>query len=221
MYEGKSNSPVGEYFLHRRILVFVKDRLPDDISIEACLRKIEKKIPEHLLHELDSIYIGQFKEFAERDINAFYRDGAIFVTNDQSDDSDLIDDIVHEIAHSVEEYHTSKIYGDALLEGEFLGKRQRLYDIMRQHELDVDITRVQKLFFNLKYSLKFDNLLYKQVGYPLLASISVGLFCNPYAITSLREYFASGFEEYYIGDRMHLKRTCPRLYNKINELNEE
>ena len=154
-------------------------------------------------------------------LRSLYRDGAIFVTNDQSDDSDLIDDIVHEIAHSVEEYHTSKIYGDALLEGEFLGKRQRLYDIMRQHELGIDITRMQKLFFNLKYSLKFDNLLYKKVGYPLLASISAGLFCDPYGITSLREYFASGFEAYYMGDRMYLKKVCPQLYNKINELNEE
>lgn len=221
MYEGRSNSPVGEYFLHQRVLVFVKDQLPEEVSIEACLKEIEDNIPERLLHELDSIYIGQFDEFIERDINAFYRDGAIFVTNDQSDNRDLIDDIIHEIAHSVETCYTSQIYGDDLLEEEFLGKRHRLYDLLRQHELDFDITRVQKLFFNLKYSLKFDNLLYKRVGYPFLTSISAGLFCNPYAITSLREYFASGFEEYYMGDRMFLKKACPHLFNKITELSED
>jgi hypothetical protein len=221
MYEGSKHSPVGEYNLFKRVLVLVKDPLPENISLSKCIEKIEKKIPEHLLHDLDSIYIGQFEEFVERDINAFYRDGAIFVTNDQADASDLTDDIIHEIAHSVEGYHKSQIYGDALLEREFLGKRRRLYDTMRQQDLDIDITRAQKLFFNLKYSSKFDNLLYKKVGYPLLASISTGLFNNPYAITSLREYFASGFEQYYMGDRMYLRKTCPQLYNKITELNEE
>jgi len=221
MYEGSKHSPVGEYNLFKRVLVLVKDPLPENVSLSKCIEKIEKKIPERLLHDLDSVYIGQFEEFVERDINAFYRDGAIFVTNDQADASDLTNDIVHEIAHSVEGYYKSQIYGDALLEREFLGKRRRLYDMMKQHELGIDITRAQKLFFNLKYSLKFDNILYKTVGYPLLASISAGLFSNPYAITSLREYFASGFEEYYVGDRMYLKKVSPHLYNKIIELNEE
>jgi len=34
----------------------------------------------------------------------------------------------------------------------------------------------------------------------------------------VNEYFARGFEEYFIGDKETLKRTCPVLYKKIDEL---
>ena len=60
--------------------------------------------------------------------------------------------------------------------------------------------------------------LYADVGYPLLTSLTMGLFISPYAATSLREYFARGFEEYYIGDRKYLTNISPVLYNKIEYL---
>jgi Mlc titration factor MtfA (ptsG expression regulator) len=48
--------------------------------------------------------------------------------------------------------------------------------------------------------------------------MTAGLFPSPYAATSLREYFAIGFEHYYLKDRKVLKRDCPVLYNKLAEL---
>ena len=215
-----------EYQIYGRVLVLIKDPLPAEIDVVSILGNIEKSIPSHLLHDLDSIYIGQFDEFIERDINAFYRDGAIFATNDQVDDSDLMDDLVHEMAHSVESYYSAQIYGDGEIEQEFLGKRRRLLDLLAQHELDVDLKdkSLRDSFFDLKYSQKFDNMLYKDIGYTLLSNITRGLFCNAYATTSLREYFASGFEEFYMADRQYLKKICPALFEKLqylNNLNEE
>lgn len=221
MYEGASHSPVGEYHLFGHILVLVKDPLPENVSLELCLKKVEKTIPEQLLFDLDSVYIGHFDEFFERDINAFYRDGAIFITNEQVDDDDFIDDLVHEIAHCTEGRYQSQIYGDDKIEHEFLGKRRRLFDLLSQQEIDVDLSRIKKLFFNLNYTPTFDNILYKKLGYPLLSSIGNGLFVSPYAITSLREYFASGFEEYFIGDREYLRKVSPSLYWRIKEMSEE
>ena len=46
----------------------------------------------------------------------------------------------------------------------------------------------------------------------------MGLFSTPYAVTSLREYFATGFEEFYIGDRNYIKKISPNLYNKLTYL---
>ena len=46
------------------------------------------------------IIVGWFKEFEERDINAFYKDATIYVSNVQDDEDDMVDDIVHEFAHS-------------------------------------------------------------------------------------------------------------------------
>ena len=215
-----------EYQIYGRVLVLIKDPLPAEIDVASILGNIEKSIPSHLLHDLDSIYIGQFDEFIERDINAFYRDGAIFATNDQIDDSDLMDDLVHEMAHSVEPYYSAQIYGDGEIEQEFLGKRRRLLDLLTQHKLDINLKdkSLRDSFFDLKYSQKFDNMLYKDIGYTLLSNITRGLFCNAYAITSLREYFASGFEEFYMADRQYLKKICPALFEKLqylNNLNEE
>ena len=42
----------------------------------------------------------------------------------------------------------------------------------------------------------------------------------PYSITSIREYFGNGFEEYLRGDAKYLKNISPTLYNKIEELLE-
>ena len=41
---------------------------------------------------------------------------------------------------------------------------------------------------------------------------------NNCSITSLREYFAAGFEEFYLGDRAYLKKNCPYIYNKLQLL---
>ena len=44
------------------------------------------------------------------------------------------------------------------------------------------------------------------------------MFIRPYASVSLREYFATGFEAYYLGKRDSLEKISPILYDKINAL---
>ena len=70
----------------------------------------------------------------------------------------------------------------------------------------------------MEYNLEFDDYLYGTVGYPILQTLSIGLFPDAYGITSIREYFASGFEMYFLGDRDYLKKISPILYKKIREL---
>ena len=67
-----------------------------------------------------------------------------------------------------------------------------------------------------------DDYLYQVVGYDRLNFIvsSYGLFASPYAATSLQEYFANGFEHFFLDDRKNLKECCPELYKKIEELYE-
>ena len=71
---------------------------------------------------------------------------------------------------------------------------------------------------NIEYSEEFDEFLYKSIGYEKLANISTGLFVSPYGITSLREYFANGFEEYFIRDPFYLKKISPQIFNKIEQI---
>ena len=78
--------------------VFIKDKLPEDIDAEFVFNYVSSRLPAHLIDGVDIIYIGQFPRMKQKGINAYYEDGAVYVTNQQSDDMDMIDDIIHELS---------------------------------------------------------------------------------------------------------------------------
>jgi len=193
--------------------VYIKDRLPDHIDPEFVFNYISIRIPFHLARGVDIIYVGLFPEMVEREISAYYEDGAIYVTNQQEEDIDMIDDIIHELAHSVERSHEHLIYGSGHLQGEFKAKRRNLYTII--HEM----YEVPDSFLNsIEYTQEIDGFLYKTIGYDILNQMVANIFISAYAATSISEYFARGFEEYFIGDRDTLKQLSPVLYRLIDEL---
>ena len=212
----KAQKKQKEFKLFGDISVFIKDPLPEDIDIRSVLAKLESLIPRYFASGLDMIIIGANSEFEERDINAMYRDGAIYVTNFQITEGDLLDDIIHELAHAVEENNGEFLYSDELIFKEFMGKRKRLLDILTQEGYSVDMENSM----NAEYNREFDEFLYQEVGYPTLTSLTMGLFASPYGATSLREYFANGFEEYFLGDRNYLKKISPFLYSKLDKAEE-
>ena len=205
-----------EHFLYGDILVLVKDPLSENVDLDYSLRKIEESIPRHLVYGLDYIIIGHFPEFDERQINAFYKDGAIYVSNVQDDNDDFIDDIIHEIAHLVEKSYGALIYEDQRVAREFLGKRQRLFYSLKAEGFPV----LPKDFMQTEYSQEFDMFLFEEVGYPRLTQLTLGLFLTPYGATSLPEYFAESFEYYFLKERPYVKTIAPACYQKIEELRE-
>ena len=97
---------------------------------------------------------------------------------------------------------------------EFLIKRKEL-----EFELRTEGYWTDKYdFSNLKFDQSFDDFLYKRVGRNMLRMVTSGLFIRPYAAVSLREYFATGFEAYYLGQAETLQKISPTLYDKINKL---
>ena len=60
--------------------------------------------------------------------------------------------------------------------------------------------------------------MHKAIGYEKINNVAPTLFIRPYAATSVREYFATGFEAYYLGKQDTLEKISPMLYDKINEL---
>lgn len=200
------------------IQILIKDPfLQNNIDLDVVMNYVTSNVPSNFLEYIDYVIIGQFKELNSRSVNAAYMDGAIYVTNDQDDEDDLIDDLIHEIAHAVEERNFIEIYSDGNIESEFLSKRERLFHLLSAEEdLDLEYQNFQKP----EYSKDFDNLLYYQIGYPLLAAVSVNIFYSPYAITSLNEYFACGFETYYNKkDHNRLSSISPILFDKLEKLN--
>tara|TARA_R100000152_G_C6692926_1_gene124121 strand:+ start:104 stop:805 length:702 start_codon:yes stop_codon:yes gene_type:complete len=209
-----------EQFLFGTIPVYINPELfflDGHSNIKQVIGMVEKNVPSHLASEVDVIYVGDFEEFEKKRFNAAYQDGAIYVINVQDNSKDMADDIVHEIAHAVEEKHADLLYGDGRLQREFLGKRERLYQILKAN--NEDSQEYKNLFHTLEYDIKLDDYLVNQVGYKKLRSYIEGLFYSPYATTSIREYFARGFEAYFLfRDHKYLANTSPVLYNKLETL---
>ena len=209
-----------DQFVVNKIQVFIKDMLPHGVSPEFVFDYISSRIPPFLTKNIDVIYVGQFPEMKERDINAYYDNDAIYVTNDQDDEMDMIEDIIHEISHAVEHYNQEFIYGNGSIQREFIAKRKRLSALLSQkYDVPSDFN------INFEYDRAIDDFLYRVVGYDVLNQVCVGIFPSAYAATSLSEYWAKGFEELFIGDPSNLRQMCPVLYKTlailIKELKDE
>ena len=137
------------------------------------------------------------------------------MTNKYTDPREMVDDLVHEIAHSVEEIHESLIYGDKKIEKEFIEKRKMLWHLLKDQNFKPELHS----FLNPEYQEDLDMFFYNEIGYPILSMISNQIFYSPYAATSLREYFANGFEAFFMKEEVHrLKKISPILFLKINDL---
>jgi len=202
------------YFMN--VLVRIHDPLPKHISLENVMYEIERRIPKKYFKNIESIKIGDFDFLNKKKVNASYHNKIIYLTNAQEDDMDMADDIAHELAHSVEEHESDKIYKDSLLKGEFLAKRKRLYALLLAYGFKPD----KEEFSEIEYSKNFDAYLYHDVGYEALSSMAGNLFYSPYAATSLREYFANGFEAFYYHREFDkLTIISPILFDKLMKLN--
>ena len=194
--------------------VYILEPLAEQVDLSKVISKVEFLLPDKILATIDVIYVKHLKEFETRDINALYKDGAIYVTNMQDNDEDMIDDIVHEFAHAVEGTYGARLYEDEKIQKEFLGKRIRFESILRAAGFDT----LRYNFKNLEYSQALDEFFFEDIGYPTLVNYSYGLFLGPYGTTSLREYFATGFEEFFMGDRRLLNSLSPAVHEKLNDL---
>ena len=199
-----------------QINLFFKDPFLNDIDHEIVFKKVDNLLPEHILELIDIIYIGEFDHFKEKNTNAMYSDRAIYVDCKQKDENDLIDDIIHEFAHASEDGFGALLYEDDMIKQNFLSKRTKLKNILKYEDYNIDDHNLD----DIDFSDSLDKFFFWEVGYEKLNNLSQGLFLAPYSATSLKEYFARGFEEFYLGNRNFLKNICPYIYKKLSFLDE-
>ena len=214
-YVKHSKQNAGIYYLND-IPVWTEDPLPDSIDLRQSLLDVAKRLPKIYLKYIQAVRIGIFEEMLERELNALYKDGVLYVSNMQDNNTDMLDDIIHEIAHAVEEHNHDLVYGDEGVFLEFLGKRKRLYELLKSEGYDVTIEQ----FLTTTYDYDFDMFLFQDIGYPVLETLTLGLFVSPYSVTSINEYFAVGFENFYMGEANYIKKICPILSEKLYYLDE-
>jgi len=216
----KRSKKMRDHFSLNGVSVIIKDALPQEVNLEFVLNYISARVPFYLTQNIEIIYVGKFPEMEEREINAFYENDAIYVTDEQEEEMDMIEDIIHEISHAVEQNNQEFIYESGQLQREFLGKRRALSNLLSQKfkvppDFDIDF----------EYDRSIDDFLFRDVGYDALNQICVGIFPSAYACTSVSEYWAKGFEELFIGETSDLRQMCPVLYRTlallIKELKDE
>ena len=213
----KAKKQKKEFLLFSRIMIYIQDPIVSDlVDFNQVTKTIEEYTPSHLFDNIDIIYIGQFQELIDRELEALYDSSAIYITNVLRDNVDYIENILHENAHSIEESDGLMIYGDQKIQTEFVGKRARLFAAIKSEGYDVSGLN----YMESEYQHNIDSFLYQEIGYDNLNYLINGLFINPYAATSISEYFASGIEKYLLSgdDRRRLRVFSPELTKKIEEL---
>jgi hypothetical protein len=199
-----------EYHIYN-IPLFVVDAPEETVDLPEFCREVESYIPQRLLENVEVVYIGNFKELQGR--NATYINGGIYMSPEEPTNFDMLENFTHEVAHSLEEQYGMLIYEDDLV-NEFKGKRNRLYHILNAEGFHINPV----LYSFTEYNQKFDEFLAHEVGYPTLLTLTMGLFASPYGATSIQEYFANGFEKYFLTNPRTVRDISPVLYRKIEEI---
>jgi len=208
-------TPKAHFMIHGRIPVYFKNGLTKKINMDSVCKRVGNLLPAFLFKNISAVSIGNYDTLDDRNVDSVYNKKIIYLTNVQDDEEDIIENILHEVAHSLEEVYSEQIYGDELLKKEFLRKRKQLYN-----ELSVKYNIDDKYFRKTEYSKTLDTFFYKKIGYDTLSYFTEPLFVSPYSATSLREYFSEGFEKYYLGHQQMIMDLSPELYNKIKQLEE-
>jgi len=210
------------FYFNRGIEFVIKDPLPKDINIEKVMGLLRANLPVSSYDGIKNVYFGKFKILDKRQLTALHHKDNIYVDSaEATSEKEILDDLVHEFAHRFEENNTEAIYEDGKIVNEFIGKRNRLFNLISQ-EVNMDSIEEGKInyfdFLNTEYDEELDAFLYKEIGYEKIRNLAPTLFIRPYAATSLREYFATGFEDYYLEGGQQLKNISPVLYDRINAL---
>lgn len=204
-----------EYVLFGSIPLIIKDKLTNTVDIYELINAIETLLPKFSKNLVNSIIILDHPIFDTKKVNAFYHKNKMYISNHQDNLNDMLDDIVHEYAHVLGKEYNDQIYSDQIIEDEFLFKRHQLERIIKYQGFDI----VEYNFDDIKYNKELDNFLLNVIGYERFNKLTnYGLFINPYAATSLREYYATGFEEYMLGDHQELQAISPKLFIKIKNI---
>ena len=207
-------------FYFNRGIEFVLDKpLKKDIDIEKVMGLLRSNLPVSSYVGINNVYFGEFDILKKRSLTALHHKDNIYISSEvMSSEKEILDDLVHEFAHRFEENNSEKIYEDGKIINEYLGKMNRLHDLITQ-DYDLDYFGITYFdFINTEFDEKFDKFLYEKIGYEEMENMAPTLFIRPYAATSVREYFATGFEDYYLEGGLQLKKISPILHSRIELL---
>lgn len=189
----------------------------DPFLFRKIIQDLKETLPSVCFRNLDYIVLGEFSYGKQKDYKAFYVDKKIYIDSSSKVNEELKSTITHEFAHHLENTIPELIYEDSELVNEFKDKRQTLQNKLRKTNKKPNLD-----FDNIHYNQELDYYFYEELGYDFLSRFTYNLFSSPYSATSIREYFAIGFEIYFTKNNSNdiLFQTCPKLEQKLMELSK-
>ena len=91
-----------EYYIYN-VPVFVVNDTEPTVDIPTFCEEVESYISRELMSNVEVVYIGNFKELNNR--NAAFSNGGIYMTCTEPTTFDMVENFVHEVAHSLEALH--------------------------------------------------------------------------------------------------------------------
>ena len=64
----KRSKKLKDHYMLKGIDIFIKDQLPQEIDIDFVIRYVAKRLPDHVLRNIDIIYVGLFHDLVVRDV---------------------------------------------------------------------------------------------------------------------------------------------------------
>jgi len=187
----------------------------DMVDLDTVLEKL-KNMPQQLFSGVEKIIFGNFDILRGGGKVSVYKDGKIFIDIDS--DEKMYSAVVHELAHLIESYRSNEVYMDGEIKREFIRKRLKLFQAVEGHFPEINFDK--RYYVTSSYNSDFDDFLTRELGYNRFMTIAKGLFVSPYAATSLSEYWARNFEEYFSDSyvsRNNLTKIAPAVYAKVEK----
>ena len=69
------------YILSGQIPVYILNKLSPNLDLNNIIDLLEESIPESILSLIEGIYIGDFKELKDRNIQAMFKYGVIYLSS--------------------------------------------------------------------------------------------------------------------------------------------
>tara|TARA_R100000005_G_C4962711_1_gene178761 strand:+ start:107 stop:799 length:693 start_codon:yes stop_codon:yes gene_type:complete len=219
-YIKRTSKMIQENVSINQVDIDIDSEIPDNVNVAKVLTTFRGSLPKGYFKKLNGIKVLNLEEFDQRNISAKYSadDRILYISAERQDsNADMLDDLLHEMGHHAETLYGDFIYGDGAIKDEFIMKRMQL-----RFELGSDgYDYAQFDFKDVEYNPELDDYLYKRIGKEKLKMMTAGMFIRPYQSLSIREYFAVGFEQFYLGNHKTLHRDCPVLYKRVSELDRK
>jgi hypothetical protein len=210
-----------KHFLHNKVPVYLKDLmvLNVQVSLDKVLELLELRVPESLIPNLGTIWIGEFPELDRMNVDSFFKNETVFFSSKIPTLELLFYTMLYEMSNVMADNFSTIIHADGSLEREFLSKRVELYN--RLTPAQKKAISIQK-FFDVKSDTILFRFLYKKLRRPYLERLCKGIYPHSTGAASLLNYLAMTFYllKASLRSREELEKISPIAVAKIQMLIE-